>query len=69
VRLNDFSEPQPDIALLRPRPDFYTGSGDVRLIVEVADSTLKYDRDIKIPLYARHGIPEVWLVDIGRGEN
>lgn len=68
IRLNDLSEPQPDIALLRPRPDFYTGAhpepGDVLLIVEVADSTLKYDRDIKTPLYARHGIPEVWLVDV-----
>lgn len=72
IRLNDLSEPQPNIALLRPRPDFYTGAhpgpGDVLLIVEVADSTLKYDRDIKTPLYARHGIPEVWLVDVAGRE-
>jgi Uma2 family endonuclease len=72
VRLNDFSEPQPDIALLRPRPDFYTNAhptpGDVLLIVEVADSSLEYDRRIKIPLYARHGIPEVWLVNVADRE-
>lgn len=39
-------------------------SADVLLIVEVADSTLRFDTDIKLPLYARHGIPQVWLVDI-----
>lgn len=68
VRLDRYSEPQPDIALLRPREDFYAtahpGPADVLLIIEVADSTLRYDRAIKLPLYARHGIPEVWLVDI-----
>ena len=68
IRLNIYSEPQPDIALLRPRADFYAGAhpgpGDVLLLVEVADSTLRFDRDTKLPLYARHGIPEVWLVDI-----
>jgi Uma2 family endonuclease len=62
------SEPEPDLALLRPRKDFYTSAhpraADVLLIVEVADSSLRYDREIKIPLYARHGIPEVWLVDL-----
>lgn len=68
VRLSQYSEPQPDIALLRTRDDFYAaahpGPSDVLLLVEVADSTLRFDRDIKLPLYARHGIPEVWLVDI-----
>jgi Uma2 family endonuclease len=72
VRLNHFSEPEPDIALLRPRPDFYTSAhptpNDVFLIVEVSDSTLRYDRDIKTPLYAKHGIPEVWLVDVAGRE-
>jgi Uma2 family endonuclease len=72
VRLNDFSEPQPDIALLRPRTDFYTRAhptpGDVLLIVEVADSSPEYDRKIKLPLYARHGIPEVWLVNAASRE-
>ena len=68
VRLDTHSELQPDIVLHRPRADFYAGAhpgpGDVLLLVEVADSTLRFDRDIKLPLYARHGIPEVWLVDI-----
>ena len=68
IRLGDFSEPEPDIALVRPRDDFYAlahpRADDALLIIEVADSSLNYDRRIKIPLYARHGIPEVWLVDI-----
>ncbi len=52
--------------LLKPRADFYgvshPSARDVLLLVEVADSTLEFDRDVKVPLYARHGIPEVWLV-------
>lgn len=68
VFLDLHSEPQPDIALLRPRPDFYRSahptSADVFLIVEVADTSLAYDTQIKLPLYARHGVPEVWLVDL-----
>jgi Uma2 family endonuclease len=68
VFLDLHSEPQPDIALLRPRADFYRSShptpADVFLIVEVADATLAYDTQIKLPLYARHGVPEVWLVDL-----
>jgi Uma2 family endonuclease len=61
------SEPQPDIALLRYQEDCYTAQPpqpeDVLLVVEVADSSLAYDRDIKIPLYAESGILEAWLVD------
>ncbi len=68
VRLSDFSEPQPDIALLRPRPDFYrTGKArpeDVLLLVEVADSSLDYDRLTKLPRYAAAGIVEVWIVNL-----
>lgn len=68
VRLNDFSEPQPDVALLKPRDDFYAsrqpGPEDVLLIVEVADTSASYDRAVKIPLYAQAGIPEVWLADL-----
>ncbi|CRI66605.1 conserved hypothetical protein [Thiocapsa sp. KS1] len=68
VWLNDHSEPLPDIALLRPRPDYYRsahpGPADVLLLAEVADSSLAYDREIKLPRYARAGIPEVWLVDL-----
>ena len=69
VVLGEHSEPEPDLALLRPRADFYTSShpqaADVLLLIEVADSSLASDRDIKVPLYARHGIPEAWIVAIG----
>jgi Uma2 family endonuclease len=68
IRLSPSSEPQPDIALLRPRDDFYReahpGPADVLLIIEVADTTLAYDRDTKLPLYAVAGIAMVWLVDL-----
>jgi len=68
IALDDHSAPQPDLALLRPRGEHYRSSlavpSDVLLIVEVAQSSLRYDRDDKIPLYARHGIPEVWLADL-----
>jgi Uma2 family endonuclease len=62
------SEPQPDLALVRRRADYYTKSHpkpkDVLLLVEVADTSADYDRSVKIPLYARVGIPETWLVDL-----
>ena len=68
VQIDRHSQPQPDIALLRPRADFYAEShpqpADVLLIVEVAEASLDYDRDVKVPLYARHGVPEVWLLDV-----
>ncbi len=68
VILGEYSEPEPDLALVRPRDDYYAlglpRADDVLLIVEVADTTLRYDRDIKLPLYARHAIPEVWLIDV-----
>lgn len=68
VRLGEHSEPQPDIAILRYRNDFYRASHpqpeDVLLLIEVADTTIHYDRDAKLPLYARHNIPEVWLIDL-----
>jgi Uma2 family endonuclease len=68
VRLSDLSEPQPDLALLRRQADFYAsnfaGPDDVLLIVEVADTTLTYDRGTKVPLYAQAGVPQVWVVDI-----
>lgn len=71
VILDPHSEPQPDLALLRPRADFYQSAhprpDDILLVIEVADSSLAYDRDIKLPLYARAGIPEAWLVDINAG--
>ena len=68
VRLNDYSEPQPDLALLKSRKDYYAQAkptpADVLLIVEVADSSIDYDRRVKMPLYARALIPVVWLVDL-----
>lgn len=68
VRLSELSEPQPDLALLRDRDDFYSqnhpGPADVLLVVEIADSSLRFDRDTKVSLYAAHGIPEMWLVDL-----
>lgn len=71
VRLDDRSEPQPDLAVLRYREDFYAaahpGPADILLLVEVADTTTHFDREVKIPLYARHGIPEVWLLDLETG--
>lgn len=68
VVLGQRSEPEPDLALLRPRADFYKirhpHASDVLLIIEVADSSLRYDREVKLPLYAQHGIAEVWIVDL-----
>ena len=68
IHLNNRSEPQPDMSLLAPRSDFYTaghpGPQDVLLVVEVADTSVGFDRDTKIPLYGRAGIREAWLVDL-----
>ena len=68
IRLDAHSEPQPDLAVLKPRADFYASAhptpGDVLLVVEVADTSTRYDRDMKLPLYARAAIPETWLVDL-----
>ena len=62
------SEPEPDVTVLRPRDDFYAAGHpvpeDVLLLIEVSDTSLEYDRDVKVPLYARAGIPEVWVVDL-----
>src|SRR5690606_22534279 len=53
---------------LRPRTDFYrnqfANAPDILLIIEVSDTTLRYDREVKVPLYARHGVPETWIVDL-----
>lgn len=68
IRLDGYSEPEPDFALAWPRDDFYRtahpGPTDVMLVIEVADTTLRYDREVKGPLYARSGIVEYWLVDL-----
>ena len=69
IQLADVQEPQPDVALLHPRADFYAsqhpGPTDVLLLVEVAGTSLDYDRTIKMPRYAAAGIPEVWIVALG----
>ena len=68
VQLNNYTEPQPDILLLKPREDFYASKKhspeDVLLVIEVADTSLRHDRQIKLPLYAASGVPEVWIEDL-----
>lgn len=68
VQLDDYSEPQPDITVLKPRDDFYRHAHprpeDVLLVIEVSDSTLDFDRKVKVHLYARAGIPETWVVNL-----
>jgi len=70
-RLSDITMPQPDVILLKPREDFYsskTATGeDTLLVAEVSDTTLRYDLNVKVPLYARHQVPEVWVVDVEGG--
>ena len=71
LSLDEYSEPEPDLALLRPRADFYKSRHplptDTLLVVEVADTPIGFDRDVKIALYARHRLAEAWLVDV-RGQ-
>ncbi len=68
IHLWDDTEPEPDLTLLRPREDFYTQSHptpeDILLVVEVADSSRDYDRQVKVPMYAEAGIVETWVVDL-----
>lgn len=68
VRLSNRTEPEPDFAVLKPRDDFYSkqlpNASDTLLIVEVSNTSERYDREIKLPLYAAHGVPEVWLISI-----
>lgn len=68
IALGDNGEPEPDVALLRFRPDFYATAPATEeaalLLIEVADTSEWYDRTTKVPLYARYGIPETWLVDL-----
>ncbi len=68
LSLDNTSEPEPDLMILRYRDDFYRSGhphpSDVLLLIEVADSTIDSDRSLKIPVYAEDGITEVWLVDI-----
>lgn len=67
-RISSFSEPQPDITLLKARDDFYSQAHptpeDALLVIEVADSSVGYDRKVKMSLYARAGVPEAWVVNL-----
>lgn len=68
VRLDRHNEPQPDFTVLRTKPGGYAGGpprpADVLLLIEVADSTLRFDRKVKLPLYGAHGIQEYWIVNL-----
>jgi Uma2 family endonuclease len=70
VRLSNYTEPEPDFALLKPRADEYRRGhprgADTMLAVEVSDTTLRFDLRTKLPLYARHGVEEVWVADVNR---
>jgi Uma2 family endonuclease len=68
VNLGEFSEPQPDLMLLKRRGDFYSSkiaeAADVLLLIEVSDSSLSFDQGVKLNLYARYGVTEYWVVDV-----
>ena len=70
IRFGGSSEPQPDLAVLRRRNDYYKtahpSAEDTLLIVEVSDTSARYDLQVKVPLYARYRIPEVWVVDLAQ---
>ena len=70
VQLNNMTEPEPDITVLKNREDEYKKAlpkgEDVLLLIEVADSTLRYDQKVKLPLYAQSMIPEVWIVNLSK---
>ncbi len=71
LRLSELSEPEPDVAVLRWRDDYYRerhpGPADALLVIEVARSSLRADRNVKLPLYARHSVAEAWIVDLEAG--
>lgn len=68
IILSDFTEPEPDICVVKFRDDYYSEkhpeSSEVLLIIEVADTSLEYDREVKLPLYAEAKIPELWIINL-----
>ncbi len=72
IHLDEYSEPQPDLVIARFRPDVYEKRlptpADIMLLVEVADSTEEFDRGVKMPMYARAGVAEAWLVNLQRDQ-
>ena len=68
IQLDNYSEPQPDLVLVKFREDFYENKPiqpeDIYLLIEISDSTIKYDQEVKIPLYAENNIKEVWIFNI-----
>lgn len=70
VRLDRYNEPQSDFALVRPKPGGYAGDKprpeDVLLLIELSDSTLRFDRTVKLPLFGAHGIREYWIPDLAQ---
>ena len=72
IIISSLSAPEPDIAVLKPKSDFYAGhhprAADTLLVIEVSDSSLSTDREVKLPLYAKAGIPEYWIVNLEKNE-
>ncbi len=68
LRLSNYTEPEPDMVVLKPRSDYYAAQkplgGDAYLVIEVADTTLRYDRNVKLPYYAAAGVHEVWIENL-----
>ena len=68
LRLDKYNEPQPDIIVLKPRADYYASQSrtpaDTFFVVEVSDTTLRYDTKVKLPIYARSDVPEVWIENL-----
>lgn len=68
VALGDFDQPEPDISVLRPSEDFYLerhpGANEIFLLIEISDSTLERDREAKLPIYAKSGVPVYWIVNL-----
>ncbi len=69
---DNFSEPEPDVAILKYRDDFYGDEHphgkNALLVIEIADTSIAHDRKVKLPIYAESGVPECWLIDVNKKE-